>query len=60
MKISQIKKLHNGDTVFWTDPDDGLCSDNYIIGTIKYLGEGVVSIIGKDGRHLECFARELS
>lgn len=60
MKISQIKKLHHGDEVFWTDPDGGLCSDNYIIGTIKYLGHGAVSILDKNGRHLECFARELS
>jgi len=67
MTLKQVRKLHNGDEVFWNDPDDGLTSRHIIINTIQVLapddkeyGDEVVCIQGKDGDELECFAHELS
>lgn len=59
MKIQYVLKLHSGDQVFWNDPDDGKCSRYYVIQTIEVNGNWV-SIVGKDGSRLECWARELS
>ena len=55
----EISQLHNGDEVFWTDPEDGICSRIYTISAIKVSGD-VVSIRDYDGSCLECFAHELS
>jgi len=68
MKLAEVRKLHNGDEVFWTDPDDGLTSRTIKIQSIKVLapndgeeyGDEVICIYGKDGDELECFAHELS
>lgn len=59
MRIRDIKKLHTGDEVYWTDPDAGKCSRYITIQTIEVNGE-VVTILGKDGSELECYAKELS
>jgi hypothetical protein len=59
MTIKEVKKLHNGDEVYWTDPDDGACSRYITIQTIVLNGD-VVCITDKDGDSLECFAEELS
>ena len=59
MTLKQIKKLDNGDEVFWTDPDNGIGSKHITIQHIEVKGE-IVCIQGKDGSELECFARELS
>jgi len=60
MKPYQVKQLHSGDEVFWTDPDDGLCSRHYVISEITIKDSGWISIIDKDGSQLECFSDELS
>lgn len=59
MTEQDIKKLQHGDEVYWTDPDDGLCSRYYVIQSIECIG-GIVTIETKDGDSLECWARELS
>jgi hypothetical protein len=59
MTEEQVKQLHNGDEVFWNDPDDGLTSRSITIQSIKVQGE-VVSIFGQDGDELECYAHELN
>jgi len=67
MKLEQVRKLQNGDEVFWNDPDDGLTSRNITIQSIKVLapddgeeyGDEIVCICSKDGDELECYAHEL-
>jgi hypothetical protein len=63
MLISQVLKLQAGDEVHWNDPDNGLCSKHITISEITVQGNdasAVVSLIGKDGSHLECFPQELA
>lgn len=60
-----VKKLHSGDEVFWNDPDDGECSRDFVIGSIKcHLESGErdfpVTIYTQEGDVVECFASELS
>ncbi len=58
--------LHAGDQVYWSDPDDGKCSRNIVIGSIEYQGteddgeNRVVVIQDRDGGIVECILRELS
>lgn len=59
MTFTEVKRLHPGDEVLWTDPDDGVCSKTITILKITVNGD-VVCITGTDGSDLECFARELS
>lgn len=58
MTMRQVRKLHQGDEVFWEDPDEGTCSKTIVIKEISIKGD-IVSITGRDGADLECFAREL-
>ena len=61
MKIEKLKKLHNGDQVYWDDPDNGNCSRHITIQNIEIEeGSDIVSIYGVDGDYLQCFAYELS
>jgi hypothetical protein len=60
MRITQVKKLHPGDEVFWNDPDDGACSRIYKILTVEFFPPNLVRIEEPDGSVLECYARELS
>ena len=53
------EKWHKGDTVYWTDPDDGKCSRIYNINTIEYLPDDIVRISEPDGSMLECLLSEL-
>ena len=50
-------KFHNGDEVFWTDPDDGLCSG---IATFIKLVNEEIAIIEKDGVQIEVYTDEIS
>ena len=59
MKISDIKKLHKGDEVYWNDPDEGTCSRMLHILSIKFTPPNVVYIEESDGSVVECYAREL-
>jgi len=59
MTEEELAELHNGDEVFWTDPDEGACSRVYQIKTIEIKGE-VVCITDVNGDSLEAFAHELS
>lgn len=59
MTKEQIKNLHQGDQVYWEDPDGGIGSRVYQILTIEMRGE-VVRITEPDGSVLECFPDELS
>ena len=61
MILAEVKNLQNGDEVFWTDPDMGFCSKHITIQSIAVNeGNEIISIYGKDGSYLECFAHELS
>ena len=61
MTIKEVKQLHNGDEVFWSDPDDGICSRTITIQSIKIDAPNeIISIYGNDGDYLQCFAHELS
>jgi len=58
MTKAQVKKLHKGDEVHWTDPDEGKCSRTLTIQSVTIHGD-VVVIQDKDGDVLECWPREL-
>ena len=60
MTIQEVKQLHNGDEVFWNDPDEGKCSRHITIKHISIWGDDVVKITGEHGYCLECYAHELS
>jgi hypothetical protein len=70
MTLNEIAELHSGDEVYWTDPDGGRCSKSIVISQVivhasdwsaeKTEDQEEVTIISKDGSHLECFANELS
>ena len=57
MTLNEVRQLHNGDEVWWDDPE-GLTSRSYNIRLIRVVGE-VVTIMDVDGSVLECFASEL-
>lgn len=59
MRITDVKRLHSGDEVYWEDPDNGLCSDFVRIKEIEFIPPNFVRIMSPDGFVLECFAREL-
>jgi len=59
MTLAQVKGLQNWDEVFWTDPNDGLCSNHLLITDIHVV-DGVVRIWSIDGGYLEAFPDELS
>jgi len=59
MKISKAKELHNGDEVFWNDPDEGLCSRMLKIHSISFIPPNIFRIEEIDGSEVECYAREL-
>jgi hypothetical protein len=59
MRISDVKKLHSGDEVFWNDPDEGTCSRMLKIHSIEFVPPNVVKIEEVDGSVVECYAREL-
>jgi len=63
MNKKQVKALHNGDEVYWNDPDEGLCSKYIVIRHITLMDETddpIICITSNDGDDLECFAHELS
>ena len=57
MTNSNNNKFHNGDEVFWTDPDDGLCSG---IATFIQSVNEEIAIIEKDGVQIEVYTDEIS
>lgn len=59
MTLSAVKKLCPGDTVFWEDPDGGICSRHCTIQAIRIVDD-MIQIQDVDGSVLECFAHELS
>lgn len=59
MRISDVKKLHSGDEVFWNDPDEGLCSRMLKIHSIEFVPPNVFKIEEVDGSCVEVYAREL-
>ena len=61
MTLQEVKNLHNGDEVFWNDPDNGHCSRHIIIQSIEIDEPNeIISIYGKKNDYLQCFAHELS
>jgi len=58
MNKNKINKLHNGDQIFWKDPDNN-CSRYYTIRNI-FIKENIICITDIDGSYLECFAHELN
>jgi len=59
MNKNEINKLHNGDQIFWKDPDNNNCSRYYTIRNIFIKGN-IICITDIDGSYLECFAHELN
>lgn len=59
MTHRQVNKLHSGDEVYWSDPDEGATSRVYTIRTLKVIGK-IVVLEDFDGSSLDCFAKELS
>lgn len=61
MTAEQVRQLHRGDQVYWTDPDEDTCSRMYTIQEIQIdEAEGVAKITDVSGDYLECFFEELS
>jgi hypothetical protein len=60
MRARDVKKLHSGDEVTWTDPDGGLCSKTFIIGSIEHVEGDIFRIVDREGGEIEVLARELS
>tara|TARA_R100000149_G_C5877885_1_gene141982 strand:+ start:1908 stop:2150 length:243 start_codon:yes stop_codon:yes gene_type:complete len=54
--ISEPPKYKVGDEVFWTDPDEGICSGN---GKVTKVGE-IYSVKKDDGGELEAYEHELT
>ena len=54
-EVPQVFKA--GQVVWWTDPDDGICSGPVTFG--GYHGDGCASVT-KGGVPMECFVDELS
>jgi|TARA_R110002051_G_scaffold306103_1_gene376484 hypothetical protein len=50
------QKFHNGDDVYWVDPDEGICSG--IATFIEYLDEHV-AMVRKDGVLIDVYIKEL-
>lgn len=59
MDKQTAQNLTTGDEVFWTDPDDNICSRYLTIQSIEIVGD-VFRITAKDGDYLEGFISELS
>lgn len=66
MTLNEVKKLHCGDEVYWTDPDGGLCSRHYKIKAISINSaddddeEAIICLEDEDGSYVEVYAHELS
>ena len=59
MTFRDAQKLKSGDKVFWTDPDDGLCSRVVRVEAARVVGE-FVYLKDEDGSELQAFPHELS
>lgn len=60
MKMKDIKKLHRGDEVFWTDPDGGKCSRHLKILSISVRNKDDITMVDLKGGVVQCTAAELS
>jgi hypothetical protein len=63
MDLKQAKKLREDDEVYWTDPDDGLCSCIYTISRIEIIEDGrqtFAKIWDSNNSYNECYLDELS
>ncbi len=49
-----------GDTITWTDPDEGICTKIGVIQTIEWLEWDVVKIVFDDDSVLEASTNELT
>ena len=58
MNDEEVKRLREGDEVFWMDPDAGACSRRITIRNIEVSGE-IVRIEGDDDSVVEAIAHEL-
>ena len=58
MTRSEANSLHSGDQVKWVDPDNGECSRELTIHTIKHHNEFMI-IVDTDGEELHCYPDEL-
>lgn len=60
MDINAVKELRPGDTVHWSDPDEGLCSKDIKIKSIEIRQDlKTVILVDESDAVLECFAGEL-
>ena len=60
MKQRDVNNPQIGDTVYWNDPDGGLCSREYEIAEIWREDDGdSIRIVDVNGDELDCFSWEL-
>jgi hypothetical protein len=55
--MRMLTGLHQGDEVFWNDPDEGICSGH---GTFIEYHSDEVAWIEKDGLAIEVYVHELA
>jgi hypothetical protein len=60
MTTQDALELTSGDEVFWTDPDDNICSRNLTICMIEIIAGDFFKIWDVDGDYLEGYLWELS
>ena len=59
MTTQDALELTSGDEVFWTDPDDNICSRYLDISMIEIVGGDIFKIWTVEGDYLEGFLWEL-
>ena len=60
MTMMEARKLKAGDLVTWKDPDDGACSDTFVLRSVRVHGGEFLRITKEDGSVLEALPQELS
>lgn len=63
MTVERVMELCDGDSVYWNDPDGGICSRWYLLAQAPQWQIGyddIVMIVDVDGSSLQCCASELA
>ena len=59
MTMLSASKLQPGDEVYWLDPDEGECSDYYMISNIE-IDDDICKITDDRGRYIEVYYWEIN